>query len=87
MMWALLVELDRHNRAVASGGVGSSVRRVLMTGFGTGVGKISATRCAQQMSLAVKHFVDACANPDKWSSLEWDGASSYADEVKETHVL
>ncbi|KAH9478651.1 hypothetical protein JR316_0009108 [Psilocybe cubensis] len=116
-MWALLVELEKHNRqAVASGSRESSIsnvhdgisggasdgtltkelhsespctpiRTVLMTGFGTGTGKLSAARCAQQMALAVEHFADACAHPRKWSALEWDDAFSYADEVKLTHTL
>ncbi|PPQ95046.1 hypothetical protein CVT25_000614 [Psilocybe cyanescens] len=100
LMWALLVELERHNRAVAANSIGdgtssdkgasgeiTAIRKVLMTGFGTGAGNISAARCAQQMALAVKHFVDACAHPHKWSSLEWDDALSYAGEVRRTHDL
>ena len=33
-----------------------AIRRVSMTGLGTGYGHVSAARCAQQMILAIKHF-------------------------------
>ncbi|TFY64289.1 hypothetical protein EVJ58_g2714 [Rhodofomes roseus] len=72
-MWSLLVALDQHNASV--GGEWFCYRGV------------SAERCAQQMALAVKHYVDACENPQKWSSLSWNDALDYAQEANDTHSL
>ncbi|KAH9917316.1 macro domain-like protein [Fomitopsis serialis] len=92
-MWSLLVALDRHNASVASaaagrgGAAGTAVKKVLMAGLATGVGRVSAERCAQQMALAVKHYADASEHPQKWSSLRWDDALDYAQETNDTHLL
>ena len=56
-----------------------------MTGLATGVGNVSAERCAQQMALAVENFIDASENPEKWSSMEWDDALTYAHDCRRTH--
>ncbi|KAF8893196.1 macro domain-like protein [Gymnopilus junonius] len=83
IMWSLLVTLDQHN----SNAQGKPILKVLTTGLGTGVGNISAGKCAQQMALAVRDFVEACANPQKWSSLKWEDAKKYADDGHRTHRL
>ena len=47
LMWSVLVSLEHHNAAVDdSTQVGTSVRirKVLMTGLGTGVGGVSTAR-------------------------------------------
>ena len=90
LMWALLNSLEQHNAAVddlTQVGTGIRIQKVLMTGLGTGVGRISGERCAQQMALAVKDFLDASAHPEKWSSLSWDDALEYAEEGRLTHEL
>ena len=66
-MWTLLVEIQRWNqmnvvknkaaRQTAATGSSSNIHTVLMTGLGTGQGGISVKRCAQQMVLAAKHFL------------------------------
>ncbi|KAH7929074.1 macro domain-like protein, partial [Leucogyrophana mollusca] len=53
-MWALLVEIERWNQAANDD---DKIKKVLMTGLGTGVGRIAPDVCAQQMALAVKHFL------------------------------
>jgi O-acetyl-ADP-ribose deacetylase (regulator of RNase III) len=63
-MWSLLVEIGRWNLNDAKSPPEMemettrrrTIRRVLMTGLGTGCGQVSAARCAQQMILAIKHF-------------------------------
>jgi hypothetical protein len=58
-MWSLLVEIGRWNPELAHGlgeTRGKRIERVLITGLGTGYGKVSAPRCAQQMILAFRHF-------------------------------
>ncbi len=58
-----------------------------MTGLATGVGNVSPQRCAQQMALAVRDFIDASQNAGKWSCLEWDEAVDYARDCRRTHQL
>jgi hypothetical protein len=94
-VWSLLVELERWN---AEAGVRNStsthdgpdtkttrrtIERVLMTGLGTGYGKISAARCAQQMILAIKHFARGGVPEDA----EWANVDSLIKEVNATLEL
>ncbi|KAF8811909.1 macro domain-like protein [Phlegmacium glaucopus] len=87
LMWSLLNSLELHNAAVDDQTPGGRIQKVLMTGLGTGVGNVSGERCAQQMALAVKDFLDASAHPEKWSSLSWNDAIEYAEEARLTHEL
>ncbi|KAF8191730.1 macro domain-like protein, partial [Pholiota molesta] len=84
-VWSLLLALEHHNRAVDASGEGTRIRKVLMTGLATGVGGVSAERCAQQMALAVRDYIDASDNPEKWSSLEWKSAIAIAQACRSTH--
>jgi O-acetyl-ADP-ribose deacetylase (regulator of RNase III) len=86
-MWSILISLEQHNAAVDDSGSGVRIQKVLMTGLATGVGGVSSARCAQQMVLAVKHFLEASASPEKWSSMSWDDTFASAEEVRRTHVL
>ncbi|KFH42781.1 hypothetical protein ACRE_064660 [Hapsidospora chrysogenum ATCC 11550] len=91
-VWSLLCAVDNHNRAVRAAGGGDDdddddrdeIRSILMTPLGTGIGAITPERWASQAVLALKHFHDACANPDKWSAIGWTEAEYYADEVEKT---
>ncbi|KAH9916949.1 macro domain-like protein [Epithele typhae] len=74
-VWSLLVEIDRHNRQAAADASLAPIRSVGMTGFGTGVGGISAKVCARQTALAFAYFHDAKTNPEKWKSLSWRAIS------------
>ena len=85
--WSLLNAIDQHNVSAAAGDAEAKIRKVLMTGLATGVGGVSAERCAQQMALAVKHYLDACADAEKWSSLQWKDALGYDREISRTHSL
>jgi O-acetyl-ADP-ribose deacetylase (regulator of RNase III) len=87
LMWSILISLEQHNAAVAEVGSGIRIQKVLMTGLATGVGGVSSVRCAQQMALAVKHFLEATAHPDKWSSMNWDDTVASSVEVRRTHAL
>jgi O-acetyl-ADP-ribose deacetylase (regulator of RNase III) len=77
-MWSLLNALHAHNTQANESAI---IRKVLMSGFATGVGKVSAERCAKQMALAVKHFEEAKSQPAKWGALEWADAEPLAGEV------
>ena len=85
--WSLLNAIDQHNVSAAAGDAEAKIRKVLMTGLATGVGGVSSERCAQQMALAVKHYLDASANAEKWSSLQWKDALGYDRETSRTHSL
>ncbi|KAI0701561.1 hypothetical protein C8T65DRAFT_269505 [Cerioporus squamosus] len=97
--WGLLCELGRWNARVRADGepVASAtsgkaphergrIERVLMTGLGTGAGGVSAERCARQMVLAVKHYVEAEGLPER---LRWETAEveRRVREVEETVAL
>ena len=87
LMWSILVSVDQHNAAVTQTGTGTRIRKVLMTGLATGVGKVSSVKCAQQMALAVKHFLEASAHPEKWSSMSWDDMVPVNVEIRRTYAL
>ncbi|KAF9481036.1 macro domain-like protein [Pholiota conissans] len=71
-MWALLNEValwnERFGSAAGSIGV-QRIKRVLMTGLGTGTGAVPARRCARQMILAVMHFFEGVPERPRWDSV------------------
>ncbi|KAI6017964.1 hypothetical protein PISMIDRAFT_104116 [Pisolithus microcarpus 441] len=82
-MWSLLVQLETWNKNADDE---KKIKKVLMTGLGTGVGKISPAVCARQMALAVKHFLHARSEEGQRSSAEndylsWDKVFDLAKEV------
>jgi hypothetical protein len=87
LMWSILVSVEQHNTAVTKIGTGEKIRKVLMTGLATGYGEISSAKCAQQMALAVKHFLEASAHSDKWSSMTWDDTVPLNVDLRRTHAL
>lgn len=71
-----MCELDRfnnncHNNEAGSHASEAKVQRILMTPLATGVGRVSKERWAAQFVLALKHFADALARPQRWKSLNW----------------
>ncbi|KAF7554315.1 hypothetical protein G7Z17_g3019 [Cylindrodendrum hubeiense] len=87
-VWSLLCAIDNHNRLLEMGHpreLALMINNVLMTPLATGVGRVSAKKWANQVVLAIKHFVDASENPDKWSALEWQDFAKPCAEVKLTH--
>ncbi|KAF5245728.1 hypothetical protein FANTH_7188 [Fusarium anthophilum] len=67
-IWSLLCAIDNHNRDASEY---DQIQSVLMTPLATGVGRVSPEKWALQTVLAMKHFVEASENPEKWSSLHW----------------
>lgn len=86
-VWSLLCAVDNHNRSVRAGKAADGedeIRSILMTPLATGVGRVSPERWASQAILAMKHFVDASENPEKWSRLEWNELDEHCREVEAT---
>lgn len=78
-MWTLLVEVALWNESHQGE---EQIKRVLMTGLGTGTGDLSVERCSAQMVLAVKHFI--AGYPDEPT---WKDALRTSHEVDETTKL
>ena len=62
-MWTFLAELALWNDSRPEE---EQIKRVFMTGLGTGVGHMSVERCARQMVLAVKHFRQGFPEEPSW---------------------
>ncbi|KAG6041197.1 hypothetical protein E4U41_005687 [Claviceps citrina] len=83
-IWSLMVAIDKHNGRVNAGHDGdgeSYIHSILLTPLATGVGRVSAHRWAAQMIMAMKHFVDAKQNPQKWSRLTPEDIFDHTNEV------
>jgi O-acetyl-ADP-ribose deacetylase (regulator of RNase III) len=88
-VWSLLVEVRRWNtetgvrNSAHDGTETKTIQRVLMTGLGTGYGQVSVARCAQQMILAIKHFVLGVVQ----EYADWGNVDSLIKEVDATLEL
>lgn len=80
-VWSLLCAVGRHNE---SAGEGERVDSILMTPLGTGTGGLSEERWANQVALALKHYLAAGVDQAKWSGLRWEDAGLLALEVQKT---
>lgn len=83
-MWSLLVALARHHDAAVASGEEPAIKKVVVTGLATGCGMVSLTCCAEQMALAVRHFLDARANEGKWSQLDWGSVGLMDVQIQKT---
>lgn len=83
-VWAILVAIDRHNHGVDEV---DRVKSVLMTPLGTGTGGLSDTRWAEQCVLAMKHFVEACEEPEVWGRMNWVVAKRVGKEIDAISAL
>ena len=80
-IWSLLNAMVIENRK------GAEIKSMLMTPLATGTGRVSEKKWAEQCILAVRHFLDAGNNREKWSSLDWPDAGRMSLEVQKTHGL
>ncbi|KAF2814858.1 macro domain-like protein [Mytilinidion resinicola] len=93
-VWSLLCAVDNHNRSVREAKekvdregeavIDEEIQSILMTPLATGAGGLSAEIWSSQAVLALKHFVDASENPEKWSRLDWVDLAVSAVEVETT---
>jgi O-acetyl-ADP-ribose deacetylase (regulator of RNase III) len=82
--WTLLNAIDNHNSNCAEG---EKIKKVLCPGLATGVGRVSAEKCAVQMVLAIDHYEKAVNDPKKWGALKWDDIYETANEMEATYEL
>jgi hypothetical protein len=90
-VWALLAVVDKHNMK-AKGKKGNDrgekeITSFLMTPLATGYGGWSPQRWAAQTVLAIKHFVEAVENEDKWKVMGTFRAFAHCEEVEGTYGL
>ncbi|PGH28005.1 hypothetical protein AJ80_00260 [Polytolypa hystricis UAMH7299] len=83
-VWSLFCELERWNRQVRENKTGERIDRILMTPMATGTGNVSKERWASQLVLAMKHFVGALENPERWSNLGWRDVDDELLDVEKT---
>jgi len=94
-IWSLLCAVDNHNRSIREAKEKKDregeaevdeeeIQSILMTPLATGVGRLSPEIWSSQAVLALKHFVDASENPEKWSRLGWVDLAASAVEVEKT---
>ncbi|EIN14694.1 macro domain-like protein [Punctularia strigosozonata HHB-11173 SS5] len=87
-MWNLLVQLSKNCPGEPGFKQGAPpIKKVLMTGLATGVGGISAKKCAAQMALAVKHFAEARQLPAKHIKSDWSDVSKRHLELEKTRSM
>ena len=87
-IWSLLCAMDNHNNeARVAKNEDKMITNILMTPIGTGVGFISPERWAAQTVLAIRHYIDACNNPEKWSNLHFLDVMPDCAEVSKTHEI
>jgi O-acetyl-ADP-ribose deacetylase (regulator of RNase III) len=77
-MWSLFCAIDAHNREAND--AEAHIESILITPFGTGIGKLSEAKWAAQCVMAMKYWIEAVQNPDKWSNLQWEDV--YDDSSK-----
>ncbi|KAM0551715.1 hypothetical protein ACHAPJ_008282 [Fusarium lateritium] len=80
-IWSLLGAINNHNRDAREE---DKIKSILMTPLATGVGRVSAEKWALQAVLAMKHFVEASENPEKWSALQWEDFGKSCAETQLT---
>lgn len=85
-IWSLLCAVERHNNLAVSEGKGGGeavIGSILMTPLGTGTGGVSDEKWARQAVLAMKHYLEAVQNPEKWTA---QNAVKHVDkEIRQTH--
>ncbi|KAL4791556.1 hypothetical protein BDV19DRAFT_370372 [Aspergillus venezuelensis] len=89
-VWSLFNELERWNRTLDvdlpsnAPQLRQPIESILITPMATGCGRVSPERWAEQFVLALRHFVEAVTEPDRWSRLRWDDVYADTEEVEST---
>jgi O-acetyl-ADP-ribose deacetylase (regulator of RNase III) len=88
-VWALLTAIDKHNSKARDSNFTEDreIRTFLMTPLATGFGGWSGERWAAQTVLAIRHFVDALENAERWATMGPIRIMQHCDEVEKTYAL
>jgi O-acetyl-ADP-ribose deacetylase (regulator of RNase III) len=78
-MWSLLCAIDVHNREVGDSEL--RIKSILMTPLATGTGRVSEAKWAAQCVMAMKYWLEAVTNPQKWSNLQWEDIYNDSSEM------
>jgi hypothetical protein len=69
-IWSLFCAIDANNREMKDPEL--QINSILMPPLATGVGRVSEAKWAAQCVMALKFWLEAVENPDKWSNLQWE---------------
>ena len=96
-IWTLLAAIDKHNVKVASSsstnaGAGSGsehreIQSILMTPLATLTGRWSPDKWAAQLVIAIRHFIEAQKNAEKWGMMDPISIMKFAREIGKTYEL
>lgn len=81
--WSLLNSLHLHNNKEKSV---HQIKKVILTGFATGVGGVSMERAGYQMIQAMIDYRAALKNENQWTSFEWDQAHQHCNVARTTQI-
>ena len=81
-IWSMLCAIDAHNKTAKDDS--EKIKSILMTPLATGVGMVSYQRWAEQCVLAIKDFINASMDPERWSNLSWGAIFKEVKDVRET---
>lgn len=76
-MWFLLVAIENWNKEHDE----NKINRVMMTGLATGYGEMPANKCAEQMLLAARHFLEPVFEPGR---PRWKDVIARTNEIVDT---
>ncbi|KAI1399673.1 hypothetical protein F4819DRAFT_406784 [Hypoxylon fuscum] len=88
-IWSLLNAIEQHNDGAEKGGEGggaTKIQSILMTPLGTGAGGIRDDKWARQAVLAIKHWIDAKRNPERWAAMKWEDVKVVNDQLRQTYT-
>lgn len=81
-IWSMLCSIDAHNKAAAN--ESDKIRSILMTPLATGVGMVPYKCWAEQCVLAIRDWVKAANDPEKFSNLSWAAIFREVKDVRRT---
>lgn len=81
-IWSMLCSIDAHNKSTTD--EDKKIKSILMTPLATGIGMVPYEQWAEQSVLAMRDFVKASQNPERWSNMSWGAIFKEVKDVRET---
>lgn len=78
--WALMNSLHIHNNSKKN--KSQQIKKVILTGFATGVGGVSMQKAGYQMIQAMIDYRAALQDEGKWKSFNWDQAHQHCQRAR-----